>query len=298
MNVSLIRVACSNCGASFRVDPDAIPEGGATATCKKCGRKFYIPKPPSKSGLKTAPVPDPDAPPQAPRPSLYTCPKCGHRQTQAFNCYACGAVITPRPPGPPASQPPAPGPPASKAASPQTAPDMNVLLVQEMGDIVIRTRLLAGRWIQPYSKLRIIIDGMDYTRDWGVHAFRALKGDCEVAVDYRFFLRSFGKSAITVQVSENEKSYLTYDVPEPFSKAPGRLAKASLPEGALWQVSLGAQRAFGSVNAAQKKVILSLLFLGPLGLFPLWKSDAFSRNVKIAVTAGMVLFTLLIVSKL
>jgi len=170
-------------------------------------------------------------------------------------------------------------------------------LKQEMGMIVVRTRILSHRWFQAFTRPRICIDGMDYTREWGVHAFEVLKGDCTVTVNYTFFLKSFGHNVAEVHVSTMEKVFLDYSVQTPLTFSTGILVKASLAEGTLWQPQPGAEQPPGKKNASQKGVILGLLFLGPLGLIPLWKSDRFSNNVKWAITAAMALITMLVISK-
>jgi predicted Zn finger-like uncharacterized protein len=303
MNENLVRVVCLSCGTSFRVDPAAIPDEGAMATCKHCGHRFFIPKTASDPVAPSAPVaadaapesvpPPASGPPvaTAPREEIFTCPKCGHKQTQAFTCYACGAVITPRKPSPGPTAPP-------PVVHPQPVPVPDMHLEKEMGEIVVRTRLLSGGWAKPYTKPHIFIDGMDHARDWGVHAFKAIKGECEVAVEYRFFLWTFGKNAVTVQVKEKDRVYVGYDVAQALSNVRGRIACLPLVEGVLWQVTAGTGQPSERVKSDKNKVILSLALLGPFGLVSLWKSDAFSMNAKIAISAGMVVLTLFFISKI
>ncbi len=303
MNENFVRVVCLSCGTSFRVDPAAIPDEGATATCKNCGHRFFIPKTVSAPVVLPAPVAADAAPKSVPAPAsgppvasalqeqLFTCPKCGHQQTQAFTCYACGAVITPRKPAPgPAAPPP--------AAHPQPVPVPDMHLEKEMGEIVVRTRLLSGGWAKPYTKPHISIDGMDHARDWGVHTFKAIKGECEVAVEYKFFFWAFGKNAVTVQVLAKDKVYVGYDVAQALSNVRGRIACLPLVEGALWQVTAGTEQPSEKGKSDRNKVIFTLALLGPFGLVSLWRSDAFSMNAKIAISAGLILLTLFFISKI
>ncbi len=289
MDDIFIRVSCPECRASFKARRIDIPDTGATAVCKKCGSRFTVFKSDAGSVPMHVPARQYAAGPQA--ENLYSCPRCGHRQIQPFNCYACGAVITPK--ETPSHSVPAPSPSAKDAAL-----DPNMLLKQEMGVIVVRTRTMSHRWLQVFTRPRIHIDGMDHLREWGVHTFEVPKGDCTVAVDYVFLLKSFGRNSTDVRVSNTEKVFLDYSVKTAFASSAGSLVKASLAEGILWQPKSGTGRRDGKTNASKKGVILSLLLLGPLGLVPLWKSDQFSGNVKWAITAAMALITIMILSKL
>jgi predicted Zn finger-like uncharacterized protein len=287
MPENLIRVACPQCRANYRVDLDAIPEQGATAACKKCGRKFTIRKTPTGSVTSDALVlPVETGQPEEP---MFTCPRCGHRQIQPFTCYACGAVITPKEPS--LNTVPSPASAAALEAS-----GLQSLINQVMGEIIVRTRFKPSNWLLRLARPCVSIDGMEHHKEWGAHTFPAPYGDCAVVVDCKFFGTSCGHSAIQINVVQNEKTYVDYHT-ESLS-APGRLRKAALAEGMLWQIHAKPNLPPGKWYYSRKAVIASLLVLGPLGLIQLWKSDQFSTVAKLVITAVLIFMTLWLISKI
>jgi predicted Zn finger-like uncharacterized protein len=288
MPENLIRIACPECHTGFRIDPDAVPEQGATAACRKCGRKFMIRKTPGGSVATEAWIPPAetvrtDAP-------QFTCPSCGHRQSQPFTCYACGAVITPKEPSSNAVPPP-----ASPAAVPE-APGLQSLMNQIMGEIIVRTRFKPSNWLLRLARPCVSIDGMENYKEWGAHAFQAPYGDCAVVVDCKFFGASCARSAIQINVVQNDKTFVDYFAES--LTAPGRLRKAAFAEGMLWQIHTEVVRIPGKWYTSRKAVIVSLFVLGPLGLIQLWKSDQFSIIAKMVITAAVILITIWLISKL
>ena len=287
MEERLMRVQCPQCGAGFRVNPDAVPLEGASAVCKKCGRRFSIRKPVPEDGWGNAAAATAFIEPS--RESLFTCPRCGHRQIQPYNCYACGAVITPRESAASAPATPDAAGPSSGVASP---------LDLVMGEIVVRTRFEASDWLLNFAtKPRVSIDGMDHYPGWGVHAIRVPEGDCPVVIDYKYFIKYHGRATLAVQVSAAQKVYVDYRPRTSSASAGGFIRKASSAEGLLWRIKRESERPAGSGMYSRKAVIISLLVLGPLGLYQLWKSDAFSTRTKIVITAVVVFFYYWIFSK-
>jgi len=302
MSETRMRVVCPQCGAAYRVDADAVPAEGATAACKKCGRKFRIRKPAPDSGV-AMPEPKPagsefdrersssagifgddwetDQEPKNSGPqslttkssaeSSFTCPACGRQQTQPYTCYACGAVITPREPSPTT---PVPAPAAGAASRFDIG----------MAEIVVRTRFNPSDWILNFAQPRVSIDGMEFHHGWGAHALRIPEGDCQVVVDYKFFMGRRGRAVIPVRATAGEKVYIDYTPQGSSGSAPGTVRKSATAEGLLWRIEAGSGRSGGMGLYSRKAVIISLIVLGPLALFQLWKSEAFSIRAKIAVT--------------
>jgi predicted Zn finger-like uncharacterized protein len=273
-----IRISCPHCGANFRVDPAAVPPEGATAVCKRCARRFAVP------GSGTGHGPERAVSPPSENESSFTCPKCGHRQPQPFTCYACGASMMPKEASVPAVE-----------VEPSRG---NPLSVPGFGEIVVRARFKPSDWWMHFARPRVTIDGMDYQMEWGVRSFEVPEGDCMVTADSRIMTRSVGRGTMTVRVTSSEKMYLDYYPQAQSGGLPGALRKASLAEGLLWRSLVKSVRPEGKGKFSRKAVIISLLVAGPLGLIPLWRSDAFSRTVKIAITAAMGLATYWMISKL
>lgn len=291
MQENFIRITCPECHANFRVNPDDIPAEGAYAACKKCGRRFSVRKPETNS-VSEIPIPvflsDQS---EKPADTLFTCPQCGHRQKQPYTCYTCGAVITPREP--------APGSAVATASVPPTAPpEPLAMLKQDLGEIVIRARILSHPWLQTLTQVHINIDGMDFIRDWGVHAFDVPRGDCIVDIKYKFLFFSFGRNRMSVPLSASERIYVYYRIESSLTSTPGRLNRATLAEGALWKIPTKSGLEADKENSNKRKVGWALLFLGPLGLIPLWRSDAFSTNAKLVITLAMVLMCFWVIMKI
>jgi predicted Zn finger-like uncharacterized protein len=287
MDDRMMRVLCPQCGAGYRVDRDAVPAEGATASCRKCGRRFSITK--SADGPASGSSGTPPAAAETPRETRFTCPRCGHRQTQPYNCYACGAAITPRESSPSAAEVPDAAAHASGAASP---------LGLVMGEIVVRTRFETSDWLLNFARPRVSLDGMEYHTGWGVHAFQVPDGDCTVVIDYKYFLKPYGRGTLNVHVSPAEKVYVDYRPRASSASAAVAIRKASTAEGLLWRIEPKSDRPSGKGMYSRKAVIISLIVMGPLGLYQLWKSEAFSTRVKIVITAVMVLLSYWVFSKL
>jgi predicted Zn finger-like uncharacterized protein len=316
MEERLTRIRCPRCGSSYRVDMEAVPPEGATALCKKCGQRFAIEGGRSSSGGISRGGGEQNGAPansgsghaatgSSPEPS-FTCPACGHRQVQPFNCYACGAVITPReqaPTAPPAPDAAAPATPASHPAAHAAgiaAPfGLGKGMGLGMGAIVVRTRIGQAGWTFRMTKPLISIEGMEHRPDWGVHSFQAPEGECQVVIDCGFPAISRGHASITVKVSVAEKTYIDYIPRAAQGSAEGSVRRASKAEGLLWQVeSGGAARPEAKGLYSRKAVIISLIVLGPLGLYQLWKSDAFSTRAKIIITVAVAVATYWLFSRL
>jgi len=287
MRENWIRVTCPVCGANYRIDPAAIPDQGATAVCKKCGRRFAIQKPESDGAGGSAAAPP--AATESPREPAFTCPRCGHRQTQPFTCYACGAVITPKEP--------APASPTAADIAVQTSGVASPLELV-MGEIAVRTRFEASNWLLNFARPRVSLDGMEYHTGWGVHAFQVPEGDCTVVIDYKYFLKPYGRGTLTVHVSPTEKVYVDYRPRTSSASAAGTIRRAWAAEGLLWRIQPKSDRPSGKGLYSRKAVIISLIVMGPLGLYQLWKSEAFSSRTKIVITAVVVLVFYWIFSKL
>jgi predicted Zn finger-like uncharacterized protein len=283
----MIRVSCPQCGAGYRVDLDSVPAEGATASCKKCGRRFSITK--SADGPPAAQSSVPPAAAKTPSESRLTCPRCGHHQTQPYNCYACGAVITPKDPAPTAQA-------VSDAAAQKTG--VASPLNPGMGEIVVRARFNPSDWLLNFAKPRVSIDGMEHHQGWGAHAFQALEGDCPLAIDYRYFIKYHGRGTLTVHASTAEKVYVDYCPRTSSSSAAGAVRRASTAEGLLWRIQSKSDRSQAKGLYTRKAVIISLIVMGPLGLYQLWKSEAFSNRTKIVITAIVVLLSYWVFSKL
>jgi predicted Zn finger-like uncharacterized protein len=273
-----LRISCPHCGANFRVDPAAIPPEGATAVCKSCARRFPVP------GSGTGPAPEPAVRSASEGDPAFTCPTCGHRQPQPFTCYACGASMMPKEVSAPAA-----------GVKPSQG---NPLSVPGFGEIVVRARFKPSDWWMHFARPRVVIDGMDYRMEWGVRSFEVPEGDCAVSVDSRVLTRSVRRGMMTVRVASSEKIYLDYYPQAQSGALPGALRKASLAEGLLWRGRVRSDRPEGKGMLSRKAVIISLLVLGPLGLIQLWRSEAFSRTAKIAITAAMGLAAYWMISKI
>ncbi len=298
MSEARMRVLCPQCGAAYRVDPDAVPSEGATAVCKKCGFRFTIKGGRSSSdrilggGLERSTGPVNSGPPPAASESTpgfsFTCPACGRRQTQPYNCYACGAVITPR-----ESPPAAPSVAGAAASAPGAASAFGI----GMAEIVVRARFNPSDWILNFSEPRVSIDGMEHHQGWGAHAFRVPEGDCEVVIDYKFFMGHRGRAALPVHAAAGEKVYIDYTTQGASGSAPGTVRRASTVEGLLWRIDAKSDRPEGKGLYSRKAVIISLIVLGPLGLYQLWKSGAFSIQAKIIITGMELILTVWLFSK-
>lgn len=110
-------VTCPGCGWSAEVPDEKIPDGGITATCRKCQAKFDVQK-----GLNTVAEQPPVSPPPTQR-DTKPCPLCGEEiLSVAKKCKHCGSmldeVIEEEPPPLPVQEP-------SQTAEPtDTAPDI------------------------------------------------------------------------------------------------------------------------------------------------------------------------------
>jgi hypothetical protein len=167
-----------------------------------------------------------------------------------------------------------------------------------MGEIVVSLRCRPLLRFLNIWKPRVTIDGMEHVRKWGAHMFQVPDGECSVSFDCMFFMWSCGRNEISTAVSNQEKVYLEYKVERMPFLAPGNLRKASLAEGMLWLAAIGPGRSSDNKGSSRTGVILSLIFMGPLGLIQLWRSDQFSYPVKLTITAAMIFLTLFAVSKL
>jgi predicted Zn finger-like uncharacterized protein len=283
MSEPMMRVLCPQCGAAYRVNADAVPPEGATAACKKCSCRFAVRKPGSDGAAKAAP-----AAAEPPRESVFTCPACGRQQTQPYNCYACGAVITPRESAPAA-------PAVADAATPATG--VASAFGIGMAEIVVRARFNPSDWILNFAEPCVSIDGMEHHQGWGAHAFQVPEGDCQVVIDYNFFMGHRGRVALPIHAATGEKVYIDYSPQGASGSAPGTARRASTPEGLLWRIEAKSDRPEGKGLYSRKAVIISLIVLGPLGLYQLWKSEAFSIQVKIIITVVEVILMAWLFSK-
>ena len=285
MQAEMIRVACPQCRTNYRVDSNAIPEPGATATCKRCGLKFTIQKSATGSLIAKAETPPEKIEPQ--QDAFLICPVCGHRQAQLFACYACGAVIKPKETALSAVS-------LSASDSPLKIGYNGSIFGEAMGKIIIRTGCRSKIGLCHFTRPCINIDGMDHHQEWGANAFQVPTGDCTVLIYSQFLFWSFGHRILDVCVSKGENVFLDYQIPLPLMSAPCNIRRASLAEGILWKLSTRADRPPAAWYASRKAVIAGLAFLGPFGLIQLWKSDQFSRPAKALLTAGVVLFFLVV----
>ncbi len=81
-------VTCPGCGWSAEVPEDKIPDGGITATCRKCQTKFGVKK-------ESNPVTEhPQVIPNAPQRDTKPCPLCGEEiLAVAKKCRHCNSML-------------------------------------------------------------------------------------------------------------------------------------------------------------------------------------------------------------
>lgn len=109
-----MKVTCPDCGWSAEVPEEKIPDGGVTATCRKCQSKFEV-----KKELKPD-IGQPPVSPPTPQRDTKPCPLCGEEILFiAKKCKHCGSMLDEvREEEPPPVQEP------SKTAEPiENAPD-------------------------------------------------------------------------------------------------------------------------------------------------------------------------------
>jgi predicted Zn finger-like uncharacterized protein len=294
MEKRMMRVQCPGCGAGYRVDSGSVPPEGGTSVCRKCGRRFMIRRPEPETASVTAARPVIQSVSAKPTPAeTFACPLCGHRQVQPFTCYACGAVITPREP----DSKPDVETKLSATAVDKTPVSASMPLLK-MGEVVVRTRFDASSWLLNFARPRVSFDGMDSHPGWGVHAFQIPDGDCDVVIDHAYLTKRRGRRSLPVQVSGAGKVYVDYYVRKASETPPAVIRQASAAEGLLWPITPRSDRPSAKGWYSRNTVIVSLIVAGPLGLFPLWKSDAFTSSTKIIITVAVIFVFYWTMSKL